>query len=592
MPAVVNPFPTARQYGRLLSVIAQSEIGPWFFTLLGVLVALLLTQNQLNVRNAQIAGQISGVLADYYGGERPIGGADRAGKPPPRPLPPDADAKITRFAQLIASQFAVFALLTVAAVSYRYTEERLGLLWRQWMTARLMALYLSDRAYLRLMARPDIDNPDQRITEDVKTFVTTSLSLVLILLRATIDLIAFSYVLWVITPNLVVAAVIYAAAGTVITGLVGGRLIDLNVKQFQKEADLRYELIRFRESGEQIALQQEEARQAPRLIRRLDEVVGNNKLIINVNRNLGFFTTPYGYLTAVVPMLVVAVSYFQGKAKFEQIAEGTVAFGFVLNAISLFVNEFPRLTTLAAASTRLEGLWVALREPPGPPPVTVVEESDRLVYDGVTLVTPKDERLLIADLSLELPKGKRLLIVGPAGVGKSELLRATAGMWRKGGRGRIIRPPLDQILFLPSRPYQLPGSLREILVDGATGITADELMAVIEQVHLTPLVERVGGLDEERDWAELLSVGELQLVSFARLLVVRPPFAVLDEATSSLDADRQSRLYEQLARTGVTYISLEVDATLRPYHDEVLLLQGEGKWKFGPAREYSETWIG
>jgi putative ATP-binding cassette transporter len=487
-----------------------------------------------------------------------------------------------RFASLALVYALVFAGTTVVAVFKTFTEERLGLRWREWLTRHLLGRYLHNHAYYRMNGRSDIDNPDQRIADDVKMFTLMTLSFLLIGVNSTIALCSFAGILWSITPWLFLAAAVYAAFGSLTTVLLGRRLISLDVAQLKKEADLRYELIKVREHAEPIALLRGEQNAIRRLGGRLDRIVSNAKRIISLNRNIRFFTIGYDYLIQLVPALIVAPLYIQGKVEFGALTQAAIAFGHVIGAFSLIVEKFQDISAYGAVIERVGAACEALEEEAtaAQKPMIEVEEDDtRVAYERLTLVTPREGRLLLKNLSLQVPRGKRLLVRGPHGSGRTSLLRATAGLWTA-GQGRIVRPPLDEVLFLPQQPYLGAGSLRELLLYATreNEISDERILAILHKVGFDSILERVGGLDVERDWSNLLSLGEQQLVAFARLLVASPRFAFVDEATSALDAAKGRQLYDLLWRTSITYVSVATDPALVKYHDMVLDLFGNGTW--------------
>ncbi len=356
----------------------------------------------------------------------------------------------------------VFAASTAVAVFAKFCEERLGILWRGWLTSHLIDKYLKNRAYHRLMARNDIDNPDQRMTEDVKTFTTITLSFLLMLLNASITAIAFSRVIWLISPQLLAVAVGYAVAGSLLTVFVGRKLVELNNLQLKKEANFRYELIHVREYADSIALLRGEQKQQARLVRRLNELVNNFRSIVSVNRNLGFFTIGYNYLIQVIPIFIVAPRYIRGEVEFGVVTQSTMAFAQLLGAFSLIVTQFTQISSFAAVVNRLGTIWEALEEAPAPlgVKIEIIYDETRLAYEDLTLRSPKGDKVLIEDLNLEIPLGRRMLILGQDGIAKNSLGRATAGIWDS-GEGRIIRPSPENILFVPQRPYTALGTLRD-----------------------------------------------------------------------------------------------------------------------------------
>jgi putative ATP-binding cassette transporter len=280
--------------------------------------------------------------------------------------------------------------------------------------------------------------------------------------------------------------------------------------------------------------------------------------------------------------VIVAPLVIRGEVEFGMLAQGQMAFFLVMGAFSVIVKEFQRISTFGAVIERLGAFCEALPEVSGSPQkcgIEVVEDDTRVAFDGLTLVTPGDGRPLVADLTVEVLSGQRLLIIGPSGSGRTSLLRAVAGLW-PAGQGRILRPALAELLFLPQQPYLPGGSLRDLLRYGGRqqGSTEGELRAALRQVGFAQILERLGGLDAEADWAHTLSLGEQQRLVFARLLLAGPRFAFLDEATSALDPESARQLHEVLAATGIASITLASDAALAGYHDQVIELGPDGSW--------------
>jgi putative ATP-binding cassette transporter len=270
------------------------------------------------------------------------------------------------------------------------------------------------------------------------------------------------------------------------------------------------------------------------------------------------------------------------------------AFAAVLTAMSMIVDNFESLSRFAAGVDRLYGFSKALVDRPAGPASAggVIEsvEDSRLSLEDVTLLTPNRERILVQKLSLDILPGQSLMIVGESGCGKSSLLRAIAGLWYA-GCGRIIRPGLDEILFLPQKPYMLLGSLRSQLLYPKQGgaIPDAELLGLLVKVNLPDLAERFGGLDVDVDWEKVLSIGEQQRLAFARVLLTRPRYVILDEATSALDSANEEALYTQLAASGTTLVSVAHRSTILKFHKQVLALTGDGGWQCHPAEGYRFT---
>jgi len=475
---------------------------------------------------------------------------------------------------------------------YYYVRDKLGIHWRRWLTNRFLDSYFSKRHFYELNSDARIDNPDQRIAEDINTFTQRSLYFLLIFIGSILQLVAFSSVLWSISRDLVYFLVLYAIAGTLITLVVFGRvLIGLNFQQLRREADFRFGLVRVRENAESIAFYRGEAQESREVKRRFTEAFNNFNKLIKSQLFLNLFQYAFSLLTIVLPTIILAPQVLSGELEVGRAVQATGAFAAVLSAISLIVDNFETLSRFAAGIDRLSTFSKVLAgQPAGRARAGGVIESVedfRLELEGVTLQTPNYERTLVSNLSVAIQPGEGLLIVGESGSGKSSLLRAIAGLWYSGS-GRIIRPRPEEILFLPQQPYMILGTLRSQLLypNKDRPIPDAELLRLLERVNLPDLAERSGGLDVEMDWEKVLSIGEQQRLAFARVLLTRPRYAMLDEATSALDIANEESLYRQLAATDTTLVSVGHRSTILKYHKQVLELTGDSEWQLHPAQGY------
>lgn len=489
---------------------------------------------------------------------------------------------------------ATFVAAVLINVFFRWTQETLALLWREWMTQHLIKRYFNNRAYYRLRGSESIDNPDQRISEDVRNFTSDSLTYALMVVNSVMTLIGFFGVLWSISGMLVSVALVYAAFGTFMCFVIGRRLVSLQYDKYQKEADFRYGLVRIRDNAESIAFYRGEKREHRDLVHRLSAVVGNRRTIIFWNRNLGFFRNSYNYLALILPILIVAPMFMNGSAPFGVVTQTIESFAQVLGAVSIVANNFEDLSTYLAGVQRIGILWDDLddfdaeEERSARESLQQLDEAGSTVKLGkLTVLTPDKTKVLANELTFELGPNHSLMIMGASGSGKSSVLRTIAGLW-PGGAGALERPALQHLMFLPQRPYMVPGSLRDQLhyPDHSSNVDDDTVRRIVEQVNLSDVLARVDGdLERVIDWTNILSLGEQQRVAFARLFLRQPKFAFLDEATSALDEDNQSRLYTLIRESGIGFISVGHRETLLPFHENVLRLECAGEWVLSRREE-------
>ncbi len=475
---------------------------------------------------------------------------------------------------------------------YYFVRDKLGILWRRWLTGRFLDRYFAQRHFYELNANAGIDNPDQRVAEDINTFTQRSLYFLLILVGAVLQLVAFSTVLWDISRVLVYFLVVYAIFGTTVTLAVFGKpLIGLNFMQLRREADFRFGMVRIRENAESIAFYRGEAQESQQVRRRFAAAFDNYNRLIRSQLFLNLFQYAYGLLTIVLPSAIIAADVLSGELEVGAAVQAAGAFAAVLSAISVIIENFEGLSRFAAGIDRLSAFSRVLAAEPAcrarSPSLIESAQGERLALEHVTLMTPGGERTLAKNLSVAVGPGEGLLIVGESGSGKSSLLRAIAGLWYCGS-GRVVRPGPEDILFLPQQPYMILGTLRSQLLypNRERPVPDTELLRLLERVNLPNVAERFGGLDAERDWEKVLSIGEQQRLAFARVLLARPRYAMLDEATSALDAANEESLYRQLAATATTLVSVGHRSTIVKYHKQVLELCGDGEWQIHPAEGY------
>jgi putative ATP-binding cassette transporter len=500
----------------------------------------------------------------------------------------DAD----RFWRNIYECLAILVIAVPIYALYYFTRDKLGIQWRRWLTRNILDRYFNNRAYYELNCHGKIDNPDQRIAEDVGTFTQKSLYFLLLFLGSVIQVAAFSGVLWGISRPLVYFLIIYAMVGTLLTTLLFGRvMIGLNFFQLKKEADFRFGLVRVRENAESIALYRGEGQEMAHLSHCFQSLFENNNKLIKRQFFLNLFSYAYKFLTIVIPSAMIASRVLSGELEVGRATQAAGAFTAILTALAILVDKFDDFSRFAAGIERLDTFVKFLQVRPSRRRIASrirVVRGKELALERLSLRTLDDKRWIVNNLAAVVRPSEGLVIMGPSGSGKSSLLRAIAGL-TQAGSGTIVRPGLKHMMFLPQRPYMVLGSLRNQMLYPFTGRYHfdDELLEILASVNLPRLADQFGGLDAEADWGHVLSIGEQQRLAFARVLIAKPRYAMLDEATSALDTRNEERLYQLLSATRTTFVSVSHHDSIRDYHHNVLELMGDGSWQLYPARQLS-----
>jgi putative ATP-binding cassette transporter len=464
------------------------------------------------------------------------------------------------FGQAVLAVVSYMALLVLASATRVYVRATLEIRIRRLITADYVRRWMGKSAYCQAELH-QVDNPDQRVAEDVRDFVASALGLSLSLLSAVVTLVSFGGLLWAVSSDWEIAyvgkipgymfwvAVGFALVSTWLTHLLGRRLVPLNYDKIRFEADFRYGLVRFRDHVEAVALSRGEEVERLGALERFGNVVDNWWQLIRAQWNLNLLTTGIGQANQIVPVLVAAPGYFTGVVTLGNVFQVQFAYGQVSGALTWFVNAYQEIARWRANIERLSAF------------ADMLDAADRTVETGGVDVVPDSAGIRIQGLRLEAPGGRvlidcanvqaapgdRIALQGVSGTGKTTLFRALAGIWPFGS-GRIDLPPRDRVMFVPQRPYMPPGTLRAVIAYPAPSdsLPDERVREVLRALDLDALQDR---LDEVAPWDQQLSDHEQQRVALARVLLQKPDWVLLDEATSALDPDSEVKVYDLLLRS-------------------------------------------
>jgi len=487
--------------------------------------------------------------------------------------------------------FTIIAFVWIVARVYQiYLQQMLQIEWRTWLNEHFLGDWLKDRAYYRLqLLDRGVDNPDQRIAEDLRLFVDTTLDLSLGLLSSLVMLVSFTVILWELSGDFTIGgvsipgfmfwvALVYTGIGSWLTYKIGRPLVKLNFNQQRFEADYRYALVRLRENSEGVALYKGEELELGNFRDRFRHVVDNWWGIMRTRKQLNWFVSFFFQFSVPFPYLVAAPRYFAGAVGMGYIFQVGNSFTNVRSSLWWFIDAYTQLAAWKATIDRLtsftdslEHVKVEARDLGGERPEA---PGETIAIEALQLALPQGKPLL-ASTSIQFRPGEDVLVTGPSGAGKSTFFRALAGIWPY-WKGRVRLPQGARLLFLPQKPYLPIGSLKRAVTypGDAAGLSDAEIADVLRAVGLAQLAN---DLERVENWAQVLSGGEQQRLAFARALLNKPDWLFLDEATASLPEDAQEALYrllkERLPQT--TLVSIGHRASLRGYHERQYAWQGE-----------------
>ena len=501
-------------------------------------------------------------------------------------------------AEKISSELIHFswlaAIYIILAVYSYYLQQTLILHWRRWLTTRFIDIWLQNKTYYNLqMFGKDTDNPDQRISEDVRQFVEMTLGFAIGILKSLCTFISFVFILyqlsgplsfsfmgktWTIHGYMLWASLLYSILGTYITHVVGRKLVKLNFIQQRYEADFRFSMIRLRESAESVAFYRGEALEGKVFKNRFKLLLDNFWQLVNKQKQLVFLNSGYSQIAIIFPFVVAMNRYLAKEVSLGGLMQVASAFGRVQDSLSYFVDMYSSIAQWQAVVMRLTYFGRHMHEVSQQAEHFHVERfatSEAVSVEQMQVNLP-DDTVLLQDINFNLQPGRNVLIKGVSGSGKSTLLRALAGIWPF-VTGKINLPKTEELMFIPQKPYIPLGSLREaLLYPGRKALSDEELLYLLDLCQIGYLRDK---LDLVADWSHVLSVGEQQRLAFVRAHIQEPKWLFLDEATSALDEDTEAAMYALLAERlrQTTLVSIGHRSTLNKYHELMLVIDKQTK---------------
>lgn len=500
-------------------------------------------------------------------------------------------------------QLIIFVILAsihvVVSVYNAYLKSCLAINWRTWLTGKTMTRWLeSDNYYKLQLADKNTDNPDQRIAEDLNMFVSSTIVLIIGTATDLAMMISFGVVLWQLSSAVDITvmgmsihlpdgymcylALLYAILGTALTFYLGKPLVKLNFRQQRYEADFRFSLIRVRENSESIALYKGEEEENKYLRQSFSDLVANYIKLIVCTKRLGFLTLGYSQTAVIFPMLISAPLYFAKIITMGSIMQISSAFGRVQDSLSTLVSNFTSWASWKSVVDRLALFYLSMEEVEKLRCIAIEKNATKLEVRDLQIKSPRD-KLLLDHVNLDLSSGESLLIRGASGCGKSTLIKALAGIWPY-TQGQVRYLNEAKVLFLSQKPYLPQGSLRlaasypsASIEDGRT----EQFFKLVGLEHLIP------HLDEVDTWSHILSLGEQQRVAIVRALLNQPDMLFLDEASSAMDEQSESLVYDLLNQYLPQCIMISVGhrSTLIAKHKLVLTYQNDAKYTIEPSNQ-------